>query len=264
MPAPAASVPEEAAYWGQKAQAAARNAHWEGALTAFEEYIRSLTTRDSRDLMSFAWILRDYLTRSYVEDAVPDLDAFRAVALARIEKLDKARDQDLLWRYEFLLADIERARDQDQAAREHTLKAIELYPAVDYPDPVRQSMLPHLYNIAALTLARSNLPDAVVFFANSFLADPRFNCIQTDAWQWHYIKTGNPEGFLGFLERMLQAFDEKIAKMPDKQDELRYYRRRLQRSLNEARVYIHRLDLARRRPWTLPYFSGPLLPPSTP
>jgi hypothetical protein len=228
-----------------------RNGDLPNALVAYEHYIDTLTSRDLRDKMTFNWVLNLVRTDPR-QQKQPTLGELRDIVTARMEELDPEAGQDLIWRYNYLLAHIALLEGNQEEANNRMTLAIEGYPSRRYADPGRQSLLPDMYNIASRWHAPENINEAQEFLSNAFLNDPRFNYVELTFWKQYFQKVGNPSAYIRFLERLLGDYQKKIEAQTEYSDELRHYHQQLQWILNNERVELQKEEWNKGRINRLP------------
>ena len=212
------------------AKACVANADWAGAIDAYANYLRGLTTRDFRDKKTFSWILEEFEKKA--QGSAPDYEAFKQVVKAKLPKTREKSDSLLAWRLHALLAEIARRQgNADEDAKETGL-AIDWYPDTACGEPATQSRIQHLYNDVALARAKADPVAGEGYLLDKLLRDPRFDFAYLPPWQAFY--EGKPDAYQALVRKVIDTYDQKAKRNPAKADMLAHYRKLAEEELAAA------------------------------
>lgn len=192
-----------------------------GAIEQYAAWLATLSVEEYRDKKDFEWLIDTHEKRQPARaGAKVDYGPLIVAAEKAIEKspVDPAI---VVWRANRLLASIAERRGDKAAIAEYIGKAIDAYPRVDYPDPMRLSSIQHLYNRRAMLIAEAKgIDDAEKFVLESFENDDRFEYFFWIQWQQQYAKHGTPERFADLAKRVVEVYGLKAER--DKTNAARY------------------------------------------
>lgn len=189
--------------------------NWFSRINDFSADLETIPTQNYRDKKTYQLILKQYET-----EVSSDLNLLKDFAEQRLTRINEQEAHIVRWRLHHLLALIAEKQNQPKQRGEQLLKAIEAYPSVRYADPMRVSLLQHLYNQVAFLDAAKEMDAAEEWFIDRFQKDSRFEFVYFQDWKIFYTNSGELERYIPFLRKLDRAYQQKISSNPDQRTAL--------------------------------------------